>query len=132
MMHHLVEPVPARSPRSVRKLLFCIGLAMVMLLASTSAFSQTQLEPTGRYGEPPGPLKEEFRRPLPPPSPVLPIVPPPPETEEPVQPGAVRVFVREILLSGNTVFSEAEIAEVTAPFKNRTLVTEDLERLRLT
>jgi len=32
---------------------------------------------------------------------------------------------------GNTVFSDAEIAEVTAPFKNRMLMMEDLERLRL-
>jgi hypothetical protein len=32
---------------------------------------------------------------------------------------------------GNTAFSDTEIAEVTAPFKNRTLMTEDLEQLRL-
>jgi hemolysin activation/secretion protein len=43
----------------------------------------------------------------------------------------VRVFVREIQVIGNSVFSDAEIAEVTAPFTNRTLLTEDLERLRL-
>ena len=126
------KPAPACSARSVEQVVFGIGLAMVMLLASPSAFAQTLTpEPTGRYGEPPGPLKEEFRRPLPPPSPVLPLVPLPPETGEPTQPGAVRVFVREIIISGNTVFSEAEIAEATAPYKNRTLVTEDLERLRL-
>jgi hemolysin activation/secretion protein len=37
-----------------------------------------------------------------------------------------------VYVIGSTVFSDAEIAEVTAPFKNRTLLTEDLERLRLT
>src|SRR6185436_18056291 len=100
-----------------------------MLVASPSAFAQT--EPTLRYGEPPGPLKEEFRRPQPPPSPVLPLVPLPPETGEPIQPGTVRVFVRDIQVTGNSVFSDAEIAEVTAPFTNRILLTEDLERLRL-
>ncbi len=47
------------------------------------------------------------------------------------QPGTVRVFVRDVQVVGSTVFSEAELATVTAPFKNRTLVTEDLERLRL-
>ncbi len=104
---------------------------MVMVLASTSVFAQTTLDPTGRSGEPPGPLKEEFQRPKPPPSPVLPIVPLPPETEVPTQPGTVRVFVRDVRVIGNTAFSDQEIAEVTAPFKNRTLVTEDLERLRL-
>src|SRR5215813_1073516 len=120
MMHHLVELAPARSSRLVRQLFFCIGLAMVMLLASPSAFAQTPSDPSrpdqpGISGQPPGPLKEEFVRPQPPPSPVLPIVPLPPETVEPVQPGAVRVFVREIIINGNTVFSDAEIAEVTAP-----------------
>jgi hemolysin activation/secretion protein len=43
----------------------------------------------------------------------------------------VQVFVYDVLVTGNTVFSDAEIDEVTAPFKNRTLLTEDLERLRL-
>jgi hemolysin activation/secretion protein len=110
---------------------------MVMVLASTSAFAQTtinpmqQIDPSGRSGEPPGPLKEEFQRPTPPPSPVLPIVPLPPETGVPTQPGIVRVFVQYVHVIGSTVFSDAEIAEVTAPFKNRMLITEDLERLRL-
>jgi len=104
---------------------------MVIVLAHTSAFAQTTIDPTGRSGEPPGPLKEEFQRPTPPPSPVLPIVPLPPETGVPTQPGTVRVFVRDVRVIGNTAFSDQEIAEVTAPFKNRTLLTEDLERLRL-
>jgi hemolysin activation/secretion protein len=100
-----------------------------MVLASTSAFAQ--IDPTGRSAEPPGPLKEEFQRPMPPPSPVLPIVPLPPETEAPTQPGTVRVFVQYVHVIGSTVFTDAEIDAVTAPFKMRTLITEDLERLRL-
>ncbi|MBK5281971.1 MAG: ShlB/FhaC/HecB family hemolysin secretion/activation protein [Nitrospiraceae bacterium] len=131
MTHRAGEPAPARSLRFVRQLFFCIGLAMVMVLTSTSAFAQTAIDPTGRSGEPPGPLKKEFQQPTPPPSPVLPIVPLPPETGAPTQPGIVRVFVQYVHVIGNTVFSDAEIAEVTAPFKNRTLLTEDLERLRL-
>jgi hemolysin activation/secretion protein len=125
------EPAPARSPQFVRQLFPGIGLAMVMVLAHTFAFAQTTIDPTGRSGEPPGPLKEEFQRPSPPPSPVLPIVPLPPETGVPPQPGTVRVFVQFVHVIGNTIFSDAEIAEVTAPFQNRTLLTEDLERLRL-
>ncbi len=104
---------------------------MVMVLAHTFAFAQTTIDPTGRSGEPPGPLKEEFQRPSPPPRPVLPIVPLLPETGVPTQPGMVRVFVQYVHVIGNTVFSEAEIGEVTAPFTNRTLLTDDLERLRL-
>jgi len=119
------------SVQFVGKYFFGIGLAMLMILAGTSTFAQTVIDPTGRSGEPPGPLKEEFERPQPPPSQVLPIVPLPPEGEMLRQPGTVRVFVRDVWVTGSTVFSEAEIAEVTAPFKNRTLLTEDLERLRL-
>jgi hemolysin activation/secretion protein len=131
MTHRAGEPAPAYSPRFVRQLFPSIGLAMVMVLAHTFAFAQSSIDPTGRSGEPPGPLKEEFQRPSPPPSPVLPIVPLPPETGVPTQPGMVRVFVQFVHVIGNTVFSEAEINEVTAPFTNRTLLTEDLERLRL-
>ena len=104
---------------------------LLTALTGTSAFAQQAIDPTGRSGQPPGPLKEEFQRPQPPPSPVLPIVPVPPEGEPQKQPGTVRVFVRDVRVAGSTVFSDAQIAEVTAPFKNRTLVTEDLERLRL-
>ena len=59
MTHRAGEPAPARSLRFVRQLFPGIGLAMVMVLASTSAFAQP-IDPTGRSGEPPGPLKEEF------------------------------------------------------------------------
>ena len=34
-------------------------------------------------------------------------------------------------MTGSTVFSDAELAEVTAPYRNRELTTEDLERVRL-
>ena len=122
---------PALSFQFARQVFSGIGLAMVMLFAHTATFAQTTIDPTGRSAEPPGPLKEEFQRPPPPPSPVLPIVPLPSETEIPTQPGTVRVLVRDVRVIGNTAFSDAEIAEVTAPFKNRTLMTEDLERLRL-
>lgn len=103
-----------------------------MLLAPTSAFAQTAIDPTGRSGQPPGPLKEEFQRPYSAPRPVLPPLPPiSPDDESQKQPGTEQVFVRDVRVTGNTVFSDAEIAEVTAPFKNRMLMTEDLERLRL-
>ena len=107
------------------------GLAVSPALGQFPGSPSGQVDPTGKSGEPPGPLKEEFQRPHPPPSPALPIVPPPPEGEAPKKPGAVQVFVRDIMVTGNSVFSEAEINEVTAPYKNRTLMTEDLERLRL-
>lgn len=109
-----------------------LGLVMIATFAHTSTFAQTAIDPTGRSGQPPGPLKEEFQRPQPPPRPILPSLPSmPSEKEVEQQPGTVQVFVRDVRVTGNTVFSETEIEEVTAPYKNRTLMTEDLERLRL-
>ena len=135
MTSRVGEPARAgRAPCFVSWLV--VGFAMTGLVASPAlgqfpGSTLGQVDPTGKSGEPPGPLKGEFQRPHPPPSPVLPIVPTPPEGEAPKKPGAVQVLVRDIMVTGNTVFSDAEINEVTDPYKNRALMTEDLERLRL-
>ncbi len=131
MIHCAGEPARSCLNRSHRRISFASGLAMMLILAGTTTFAQPAIDPLGGAGKSPGPLKEEFEQPQPPASPVLPTVPIPPEGEVQKQPGTVRVFVRDVMVTGSTVFSDAEIAEVTAPFKNRTLLTEDLERLRL-
>jgi hemolysin activation/secretion protein len=75
------------------------------------------------------PLREE-PRPSPPPVPRLPPLPPP--SAEPTEPSPLEgVFVREIRVIGSTVFSPAELAEITAPYLDRFLTVEDLEALRL-
>jgi hemolysin activation/secretion protein len=88
-------------------------------------------DPTGRSGMPPAPLKKEYQPPpTPPPGQILPevpLVPPPSERHL----GEIRTYVRDIRVLGSTVFSDAELAQVTAPYRNRELTTEDLERLRL-
>jgi hemolysin activation/secretion protein len=111
---------------------------MLIGLAGTTSYAQTTppqlppvFDPTGRSGKPPAPLREEFKPPAPPPGTVLPPVPQPPEGEGKKPLGQIRVFVKEVRVTGSTVFSEAELAEVTKPYINRTLSTEDLERLRL-
>ncbi|TKB62106.1 MAG: ShlB/FhaC/HecB family hemolysin secretion/activation protein [Nitrospira sp.] len=52
-------------------------------------------------------------------------------TQRQQQLGQIQVFVKSIVVTGNTVFSSEEIAAVATPYENRTLTTEDLERLRL-
>lgn len=112
-----------------------MGFAMLLTLAHNPLLAQVTLppvfDPTGRSGEPPAPLKKEFKPPAPPPGTVLPPVPHPPEGDTKQQLGQVRVFVHDFHVIGNTVFTDAEIDEVTTPFKGRTLTTEDLERVRL-
>lgn len=108
---------------------------MLTTLAGPSVYAQIAVppifDPTGRSGEPPAPLKKDFKPPTPVPLPTLPVVPLPPDGEGKQPLSQVQVFVSHIHVTGNTVFSDAEIAEVTAPYRNRTLTTEDLERLRL-
>jgi hemolysin activation/secretion protein len=41
-----------------------------------------------------------------------------------------RVFVRKFRLTGNTVFSEAELASVTAPYENRIITSEEIQEVR--
>lgn len=54
----------------------------------------------------------------------------PTEKKEIVELPLERVFVRKIIVTGSTVFSADELAEVTTPYVNRELTSEDLETLR--
>src|SRR3989449_20449 len=77
--------------------------------------------------EPP-PFPGEIR-PTPPPGSVLP--PPPPPPPEKGAPLPLSVFVKEIRITGSTVFTPEQLTQVTAPYTNRKLTSEDLEALRV-
>jgi hemolysin activation/secretion protein len=75
---------------------------------------------------------KEFKAPATPvPGSILPEIPTTPAQPSDKRLGNIRVFVNDIHVTGSTVFSDAELAEVTAPYRNRELTTEDLERVRL-
>jgi len=66
----------------------------------------------------------------PPEAPVeAPAAPPAPAEEK--EPYGVRVFVKEIRLSGNTVFPTEELKTITAPYENRIVASSELEDLRV-
>jgi len=88
----------------------------------------SQVDPTGRSGEPPS-LPKQFEAPAQPPGTLLPPTPIPPQ---PTPFPGLRAFVREIRVVGSTVFSPEDLAKVTDPYKNRELTSEDLEALRVT
>jgi hemolysin activation/secretion protein len=94
--------------------------------------ANAQVTPPERLGRP-GP--EQTRPPLPPlqPKPApqfeLPPVPPPAARQPPLSSGA-RVLVKAVHLSGNTVFSDQELAPVIAPYLGRAIATEQLLELR--
>ena len=128
---HVTRRAVPQTARRAARWLMLFGGTMLTVLAGTSAYAQLNIDPTGRSGEPPAPLKKEFKPPTPVPLPTLPIIPVPPEGEVKKPLGQIQVFAKSIHVTGNTAFSDAELATVTTPYTNRTLTTEDLERLRL-
>ena len=68
--------------------------------------------------------------PLEQPSPILPLPPPPPAQKAPPLSDTLQVFVKKIKLTGNKVISNEELAQVCAPYENRTLSSEELQALR--
>jgi hemolysin activation/secretion protein len=97
------------------------------IFSSASAQVVPRVDPTGRSAEPPT-LPKQFETPTPPPGTLLPPAPIPPQTA-PFP--SLRVFVHEIKVIGSTVFTAEELAQVTGPYVNRELTSEDLEALRV-
>jgi hemolysin activation/secretion protein len=107
------------------------GAVLLVSLALAEA-ARAQFAPPGRPGqrglEETRPELPEFR-PAPAPELELPPVPPPTAREPPLS-SAARVLVNEIRLTGNTVFSDAELAPIIAPYVGRAITTEELLDLR--
>jgi hemolysin activation/secretion protein len=123
-----------------RSLLLALGLSLSAAPASAQPLGPGEPGDTPAGGIPrPG----DFRPSLPPPAPPpeAPIETPqgaplpeeekaPPAEQEPA-PYGVRVFVKEIRLSGNTVFSSEELDKITAPYTGRIVASSELEDLRV-
>src|SRR2546428_13534564 len=108
---------------------FFWGIVALNCLLAESVLAQVppvQVPPP--FPAPPPPLPEEIR-PIPPPGSVLP--PPPPPPPQKGAPLPLSVFVKEIRITGSTVFTPEQLAQVTAPYTNRKLSSEDLEALRV-
>jgi hemolysin activation/secretion protein len=109
---------------------FCISI-LTILLAAATAFAQRvipRIDPTGRSGDRrPDLLEEQLLPPSPEPLPLVPPSVPPAAADDLLLKG---VFVRKIVVTGNTVFTPEELSRVTAPYENRPLNSEDLESLR--
>jgi hemolysin activation/secretion protein len=102
-----------------------------LVQGSPHAVAQERLgvEPPQRPGPveptlPPAPAPPPLSRPT-----LPPVLPPAPEEGDRLP--VPRVFVRQILVTGSTVFSEAELGAVTQDYVNRTVTSEDLEALRV-
>lgn len=56
-------------------------------------------------------------------------LPPPSAVPQETLP-SFRVFVKKFEVTGNTIFSDAELAEVTAPYANREITNEELQEIQ--
>lgn len=133
-----------------KQLLFFFGMLAVVFLMAPLCGAQgfVELDPTGRSGDEPFPAERgvggiERIRPLEPseeeplelkeePLPFAPptkVLPPVPEAK-PDKLAAGRIFVKDIKITGSTVFPSEELAAVAAPYVNRELAAEDLDALR--
>src|SRR6185503_17117233 len=114
-------------------LLICLILVMPLPIHSWAQLGPPILlppvfDPTGRSTKP-RPLEEE--KPLEPAPPLLTPEKSPEEFVPSREIPSLKVFVRSIHVVGSTVFSEQQLSEVTNPYLNRLVTTEEFERLRL-
>ena len=87
------------------------------------------IDPTGRSGEPRLRQGQELETEKSPPADVL-SKPPSAFDREDELASMLRVFVKEIRVTGSTVFTPEELSEVAQPYVNREITTEELEDLR--
>ncbi len=118
-------------PRGVSfQLLMLLACSLLLAdLGSAQIALPPVIDPSGRSGLPPPVKQKKPLQPEQPPTDILPPVQPTPRG--PAEKGPVlRVFVRQIEVVGSTVLSPEEWAQLTAPYENREVTTEDLEELR--
>ncbi len=110
--------------------LMCVLLSGGIGLPSTIlAQLPPVIDPTGRSGEPPALEKHQKAAPTSPPSFILPPVESLPELQPKRTPG-LTARVKTIHIEGSTVLTKEELSNITSPYENRELSTEDLEQLR--
>ena len=126
------ESVPGRInrrcgvvPGAATTLLSLVSLTFLLTAFAIGPALAQQIERPGDRRKPlpefaPEPAQPEF---------VLPPVAPPPKERVRPPPG-LRIFVRRFELTGNTVFSVAELRQLTAPYEGREITSEELEELR--
>jgi hemolysin activation/secretion protein len=106
---------------------FCLVIAPTTI---STAWAQGLGGPGGSIFET---RPSERRPPLPPyekPEEVPLEVPKKPELEQKGLPYAIRVFIREFRITGNTVIPTEELKKVAAPFENRDVTNNELAELR--
>lgn len=106
-----------------------LALCLMAVIANLQAAGDPSVAPTPRPSDT-RPELPDYQVPEITPEFALPPIPPSKEPETRLS-GTPQVFVREIHLNGNTVFSDAELEAFAAPYENRVVAMEELQELRL-
>jgi hemolysin activation/secretion protein len=107
-------------------LIVAVLVVFIVPMLSVAGWAQEPL--SSPLAPAPTPLPKE----LPEPEPPLPsILPPAPVPERRGPFPVLTVFTREIRVVGSTVFTAEELAQVTDPYRNREITSEDIESLRV-
>jgi hemolysin activation/secretion protein len=101
-------------------------LLLVAYAAANVAWAQAPRLPSGVLPSQQPLPQPEFRKPPPEQLKLPPVKPPTGER----LPSVIRVQVRKIRITGNTVIPDAELEKIAAPFENREISDTDLEELR--
>jgi len=126
---------PADRMPNPRTAWLVVGVLATLAAATATAQSPPGVQQRGDVSprfDRPGDLRPqlpEFETPEDVPEIVLPPVPPPAEKKR--LSAGVRLFVRGYRFTGNSAFTDEELAEIAAPFENREISTADLEELRV-
>ena len=105
-----------------------VAALVVLIVPILSGVGWAQDPLSSPFAPAPTPLPKELSTP----EPSLPsILPPAPVPERRGSIPALVVFTREIRVLGSTVFTPEELAQVTDPFRNREITSEDIESLRV-
>ncbi len=121
----------ARCAERLRPFLLVFSATLVFYVTASAQEHQIlRFDPTGPIRLPDDKTPELLREKPPAPSPRLELPPPPVPEKKTRELPLKTVFVRKVIVRGSTVFSARELAEITKPYENRELTSEDLEAVR--
>ena len=107
-------------------------LALALALAASAAYSVAYAQPSVPLNQLPRPSEQPLPKPPPQvPKPPIKVPPTVPAPQPPELSRGIRVIARKFRFVGNTVFSDAELQAIAAPYVGRSIGNAELEELRL-
>ncbi|HAR32710.1 MAG TPA: ShlB/FhaC/HecB family hemolysin secretion/activation protein [Desulfobacter sp.] len=110
------------------KYIIYLGLILTINLNTPRVFAQMPLFPQTQRPSQERPPLPEYEKPAPPPLTLPPAIQSPDDSDR--LSARFRVFVRKFKLTGNTVFADGELAEITKAYEGRVITSEELQEVR--